>query len=86
MKSHIYYILTRLRDRSIENNPSYLHSESGVETVLMLMIIGFNLMQLYFFRCIRGFGEKKMLQIDIVEDVKDGLLLIGKKDEESTNK
>ena len=53
----------------------YLHSESGVETVLMLMIIGFNLMQLYFFRCIRGFREKKMLQIDIVEDVKDGLIL-----------
>ena len=33
----------------------FLHSLSGVETVLMFILIAFNLMQLYFFRCIRGF-------------------------------
>ena len=54
----------------------FLHSPTGVETVLMFIIIAFNLMQLYFFRCIRGFREKKMLQIDIVEDLKDDMLLI----------
>ena len=37
----------------------------------MFMILAFNLMQLYFFRCIRGFRKKKMLQIDIIEDIKD---------------
>jgi len=52
----------------------YKHGENGVETVLMFMIIAFNLMQLYFFRCIRGFREKNMLQIDIIEDIKDGLI------------
>jgi len=30
----------------------------------------------FFFRCIRGFREKKMLQIDIVEDLKDDMLFI----------
>ena len=49
----------------------FLHSPTGVETVLMFMILAFNLMQLYFFRCIRGFRKKKMLQIDIIEDIKD---------------
>ncbi|SHH75337.1 hypothetical protein SAMN02745135_01962, partial [Caloranaerobacter azorensis DSM 13643] len=41
------------------------------ETVLMFIIIAFNLMQLYFFRCIRGFRKKRMLQIDIIEDIRD---------------
>jgi hypothetical protein len=49
----------------------FLHSPTGVETVLMFIIIAFNLMQLYFFRCIRGFRKKRMLQIDIIEDIKD---------------
>ena len=49
----------------------FLHSSTGVETVLMFMILAFNLMQLYFFRCIRNFRKKKMLQIDIIEDIKD---------------
>ncbi|WP_242866503.1 transposase, partial [Clostridium ljungdahlii] len=49
----------------------FLHSPTGVETVLMFIIIAFNLMQLYFFRCLRGFREKNMLQIDVIEDIKD---------------
>ena len=49
----------------------FLHSPTGVETVLMFMILAFNLMQLYFFRCMRGFRDKNMLQIDIIEDIKD---------------
>ncbi|MDE4543530.1 transposase, partial [Thermoanaerobacterium sp. R66] len=43
-------------------NHCFLHSPEGVETVLMFIIIAFNLMQLYFFRCIRNFREKHMLQ------------------------
>jgi hypothetical protein len=34
-------------------------------------MIAFNFMQLYFFRRIRGFRNKKMLQIDIIEDIRD---------------
>jgi len=49
----------------------FLHNPTGVETVLMFIIIAFNLMQLYFFRCIRGFRKKRMLQIDIIEDMRD---------------
>lgn len=53
----------------------FLHSPNGVETVLMFMLIAFNLMQLYFFRCIRGF-RKKMLQIDVIEDIRDERFMI----------
>lgn len=49
----------------------FLHSPTGVETMLMFMIIAFNLMQLYFFRCIRCFRKKRMLQINIIEDIRD---------------
>lgn len=34
------------------------------------------LTQLYFFRNIRGFKEKGFLQIDIIEDLKDEMLII----------
>jgi hypothetical protein len=54
----------------------FLHSPTGVETILMFIIIAFNLMQLYFFRCIRGFRKKKMLQIDIIEDIRDERFII----------
>ncbi|OAT83470.1 transposase [Desulfotomaculum copahuensis] len=57
-------------------NHCFLHSHEGVETVLMFIIIAFNLMQLYFFRCIRNFREKHMLQIDIIEDIKDEIFII----------
>ena len=49
----------------------FLHSPTGVEVVLMFIILAFNLMQLYFFRCIRSFRKKRMLQINIIEDIKD---------------
>nr|WP_268064296.1 transposase [Clostridium estertheticum] len=49
----------------------FLHGPTGVETVLMFIIIAFNLMQLYFFKCIRSFTKKRMLQIDIIEDIRD---------------
>lgn len=49
----------------------FLHSPTGVETILMFIIIAFNLMQLYFFRCLRGFREKNILQIDVIEDIRD---------------
>lgn len=54
----------------------FLHSPTGVETVLMFIILAFNLMQLYFFRCIRDFRKNNMLQIDFVEDMREDLIII----------
>lgn len=53
----------------------FLHSHTGVEMVLMF-IIAFNLMQLYFFRCIRNFREKRMIQINVIEYIKDERFII----------
>ncbi|WP_396276535.1 transposase [Haloimpatiens lingqiaonensis] len=57
-------------------NHCFLHSPTGIETVLMFIIIAFNLMQLYFFRCIRNFRKKYMLQIDVIEDIRDERFII----------
>lgn len=54
----------------------FLHSPTGVETILLFLIIAFNLMQLYFFRCVRNFRKKRLLQIDFIEDIKDEIILI----------
>ena len=54
----------------------YLHSSTGIEAIVGFMIIAFNLTQLYFFRNIRGFREKRLLQINIIEDLKDEMLII----------
>lgn len=54
----------------------FLYDPTGIEAALIFMILAFNLMQLYFFRCIRGFREKKLLQIDIIEDLRDEMMLI----------
>lgn len=53
----------------------FLHSSSGVEAVLTFMMMAFNLMQLFFFRCIRNFRERKLLQVNIIEDLRDELIL-----------
>ena len=54
----------------------FLHSPAGIETILMFILIAFNLMQLYFFRCIRNFRKKHMLQTDIIEDIRDERFII----------
>lgn len=56
----------------------YFHSPTGIEAVMMFIITAFNLMQLFFFRCLRGFRKKKMLQIDIIEDLRDDLAVISR--------
>jgi hypothetical protein len=56
----------------------FIHSPTGIEAVLKFMVLAFNLMQLYFFKCIRDFRKKRMLQINIIEDLKDEMLLIQK--------
>src|SRR5699024_4235483 len=57
-------------------NHCFFHSPTGVETVFVFIISAFNLMQLYFFRCLRSFRKKNMLQIDIIEDMRDERFII----------
>jgi len=45
----------------------FIHDEIGLEATLMFMIIAFNLMQLFFFRRLRTFRKKKLLQVEVIE-------------------
>lgn len=56
-------------------NHCFLHSPTGVEAVLIFMQVAFNLMQLFFFRCIRNFRVRKLLQTNIIDDIRDELLI-----------
>ncbi len=47
----------------------FMHHENGLEATLMFMIIAFNLMQLFFFRRLKNFRERKLLQIEIIERI-----------------
>jgi hypothetical protein len=53
----------------------FLHDPTGTEAVLRFMTIAFNLMQLFFFRCLKEFRKKKLLQIEVIEDLRDELLI-----------
>lgn len=47
----------------------FMHHENGLEATLMFMIIAFNLMQLFFFRRLKNFRERKLLQIEVIERI-----------------
>jgi predicted transposase YbfD/YdcC len=47
----------------------FMHHENGLEAVLMFMIISFNLMQLFFFRRLKYFRKRKLLQIEVIERI-----------------
>jgi len=47
----------------------FMHHENGLEATLMFMIIAFNLMQLFFFRRLKNFRIRKLLQIEIIERI-----------------
>jgi hypothetical protein len=50
-------------------NHCFIHDEIGLETALMFMIVAFNLMQLFFFRRLKGFRQNKLLQVEIIERI-----------------
>lgn len=56
-------------------NHCFQHSPIGIEAVLSYMIIAFNLSQLFFFRCLREFRKKKLLQVEMAEDLRDELMI-----------
>jgi hypothetical protein len=47
----------------------YIHDENGLEATLMFMIISFNLMQLFFFRRLKNFRMRKLLQVEVIERI-----------------
>jgi hypothetical protein len=47
----------------------FIHDETGIEAALMFMIVAFNLMQLFFFRRLKDFREKKLLQVEVIERI-----------------
>jgi hypothetical protein len=47
----------------------FIHDENGLEANLWFMIIAFNLMQLYFFRRLKDFRIKKLLQVEVIERI-----------------
>jgi hypothetical protein len=62
----------------------FIHDKNGLEATLMFMIIAFNLMQLFFFRRMKNFRLKNLLQVEVIEriikemvvyDARDGYLI-----------
>jgi len=47
----------------------FIHDATGIEATLMFMIIAFNLMQLFFFRRLRSFRKKRLLQVEVIERI-----------------
>jgi hypothetical protein len=47
----------------------FIHDENGLEATLMFMITSFNLMQLFFFRRLKDFRKRKLLQVEIIERI-----------------
>ena len=47
----------------------FIHHENALEATLMFMIIAFNLMQLFFFRGLRNFRSRRLLQIEVIERI-----------------
>ena len=51
----------------------FIHDPTGIEAAFMFMIMAFNLSEMFMFKCLRNFREKKMLRIDLIEDLRDDL-------------
>lgn len=47
----------------------FIHDEIGIEATLIFMIVAFNLMQLFFFRRLRSFRRKRLLQVEVIERI-----------------
>lgn len=56
-------------------NHCFLHSPTGVDAILIFIQVAFNLGQLFSFRCMRNFRDKKLLQTNIVDDIRDELVI-----------
>ena len=46
-----------------------IHDEIGLEAAFGFLVIAFNLMQLFFFRCIKNFRQRGLLQVVVIERI-----------------
>ena len=47
----------------------FIHDEIGLEAAFGFLVIAFNLMQLFFFRCIKNFRQRRLQQVEVVERI-----------------
>jgi len=50
-------------------NHCFNHHKNGLEATLMFVIISFNLIQLFFFRRMKHFRSRKLLQVEVLERI-----------------
>ena len=47
----------------------FIHDEIGIEATLMFMLVSFNLMQMFFFKRLKKFRQRRLLQIEVIERI-----------------
>jgi hypothetical protein len=47
----------------------FIHHKNGLEAALKFQIVAFNLMQLYFFRRLKDFRQRRLLQVEVIERI-----------------
>ena len=52
----------------------FIHDEIGLEAAFGFLVISFNLMQLFFFRCLKSFRQRHLQQVEVVERIIKELL------------
>ena len=86
ISAHTVWLIMRKR-WDIENNGfrmlktyfnadhNYVHGKEANEKILLFILIAFNLMELFLFRRLKNFRERKLLRINIVTTLFDQLFL-----------
>ena len=86
ISAHTVWLIMRKR-WDIENNGfrmlktffhadhNYVHGEGANEKILLFILTAFNLVELFLFRGLKKFRERKLLRIDIISSLFDQLLI-----------
>ena len=86
ISAHTVWLIMRKR-WDIENNGfrmlktyfhadhNYVHGKDTNEKILLFILTAFNLVELFLFRRLKGFREKRMLRVDVISTLFDQLLL-----------
>ena len=45
---------------------AFIHDEIGLEAAFGFLVIAFNFMQLFFFRCLKNFRQRRSQQVEVV--------------------
>jgi IS4 transposase len=86
ISAHTVWLIMRKRWH-IENNGfrmlktyfhadhNYVHGKGANEKILLFILMAFNLMELFLFRRLKNFRERRMLRIDILATLFDELYI-----------